>query len=208
MKGLLLKDLYMMKQYCKYYLFCAIGFTVLSLMSTDNMFFTFYPCLLCGMIPVNLMGYDERSGWMQFSETMPYTRTQLVSGKYLIGLFVQITVLLIMGSAQGIKMMITGEFTFRDYITLILLILIVSLITSSITLPFIFKLGVEKGRTAYYVMIGFVCGTSVIASDLFSGHLGIELNSNLVLPIFAIIGVGIYTFSWYISILFYKKREL
>lgn len=208
MKGLLLKDLYMMKQYCKYYLFCAIGFTVLSLMSTDNMFFTFYPCLLCGMIPVNLMGYDERSGWMQFSETMPYTRTQLVSGKYLIGLFVQITVLLIMGSAQGIKMMITGEFTFRDYITLILLILIVSLITSSITLPFIFKLGVEKGRTAYYVMIGFVCGASVIASDLFSGHLGIELNSNLVLPIFAIIGVGIYAFSWYMSILFYKKREL
>lgn len=208
MKGLLLKDLYMMKQYCKYYLFCAIGFTVLSLMSTDNMFFTFYPCLLCGMIPVNLMGYDERSGWMQFSETMPYTRIQLVSGKYLIGLFVQITVLIIMGSAQGIKMMITGEFAFRDYITLILLLVIVSMITSSITLPFIFKLGVEKGRTAYYVMIGFVCGASVVASDLFSGHLGIELNSNFVLPIFAIIGVGIYAFSWYMSILFYKKREL
>ena len=101
------------------------------------------------------MGYDERSGWMQFSETMPYTRIQLVSGKYLIGLFVQITVLIIMGSAQGIKMMITGEFAFRDYITLILLLVIVSMITSSITLPFIFKLGVEKGRTAYYVMIGF-----------------------------------------------------
>lgn len=208
MKGLLLKDLYMMKQYCKYYLFCAIGFTVLSLMSADNMFFTFYPCLLCGMIPVNLMGYDERSGWMQFSETMPYTRIQLVSGKYLIGLFVQITVLIIMGSAQGIKMMITGEFAFRDYITLILLLVIVSMITSSITLPFIFKLGVEKGRTAYYVMIGFVCGASVVVSDLFSGHLGIELNSNFVLPIFAIIGVGIYAFSWYMSILFYKKREL
>lgn len=208
MKGLLLKDLYMMKQYCRYYLFCAIGFTALSLMSTDNMFFTFYPCLLCGMIPVNLMGYDERSGWMQLSETMPYTRTQLVSGKYLIGLFVQITVLLIMGSTQGIKMMITGEFAFRDYITLILLLVIVSMITSSITLPFIFKLGVEKGRTAYYVMIGFVCGASVVASDLFSGHLGIELNSNFVLPIFAIIGVGIYAFSWYMSILFYKKGEL
>ena len=208
MKGLLLKDWYMMKKYCRAYLLIAVVFIAVSLFSDDNMFFAFYPCLLCGMIPVNLLAYDERSRWMQYSGTLPYTKKQIVSGKYLIGLFVQITVLLIMGSTQGIKMMITGEFAFRDYITLILLLVIVSMITSSITLPFIFKLGVEKGRTAYYVMIGFVCGASVVASDLFSGHLGIELNSNFVLPIFAIIGVGIYAFSWYMSILFYKKGEL
>ena len=61
MKGLLLKDWYMMKQYCRYYLFCAVGFTALSVISSGNMFFVFYPCLLCGMIPVNLIGYDERS---------------------------------------------------------------------------------------------------------------------------------------------------
>ena len=39
MKGLLLKDWYMMKKYCRYYLFCAVGFTVLSVMSSGNMFF-------------------------------------------------------------------------------------------------------------------------------------------------------------------------
>lgn len=208
MKGLLLKDLYMMKQYCRYYLFCAAGFTILSVMSAGNMFFVFYPCLLCGMIPVNLIGYDERSRWVQYSGTMPYTKAQVVSGKYLIGLFTQLTILLVMGVAQTAKMIIAGDFVFGDFAVLMLLMLIVSTLTSSISLPFIFKLGVEKGRTAYYVMIGFVCGASVLASSLFRGQLGIEIKPNLVLAILAVVGIGIYIFSWYMSIVFYKKREI
>ena len=43
MKGLLLKDLYMVKKYCRSYLLIAILFLALSLMSDENMFFVFYP---------------------------------------------------------------------------------------------------------------------------------------------------------------------
>ena len=156
MKGLLLKDWYMMKKYCKSYIIIAVAFTVLSLASKGNMFFVFYPCLLCGMIPVNLLGYDERSRWMQYSGTMPYTKAQLVSAKYLIGLFSQTTMLVVMGIAQGIKTTVSGEFVFNDFIVLMLMMLITATLTSSISLPFIFKLGVEKGRTAYYLMILYV----------------------------------------------------
>lgn len=208
MKGLLLKDWYMMKKYCRYYLFCAVGFTVLSVMSSGNMFFIFYPCLLCGMIPVNLIGYDERSRWMQYSGTMPYTKAQIVSGKYLIGLFSQLVILLLMGAAHAVKMTIAGDFVPGEVAVLMLLMLIVSTLSSSISLPFIFKLGVEKGRTAYYVMVGFVCAASFIVSNLFKGQLGTEIKPNLVLAILAVVGIGIYIFSWYMSIVFYKKREI
>ena len=208
MKGLLLKDWYMMKMYCKSYHFIAVVFVALSLVSNGNMFFVFYPCLLCGMIPVNLLGYDERSRWMQYSGTMPYTKVQIVSGKYLIGLLAQLTILLVMGVAQAVKMMIADDFVLGEFAVLMLLMLIVSTLTSSIPLPFVFKLGVEKGRTAYYVMIGFICGASVLASSLFRGQLGIEIKPNLVLAILAVVGIGIYIFSWYMSIIFYKKREI
>ena len=208
MKGLLLKDWYMMKMYCKSYHFIAVVFVALSLVSNGNMFFVFYPCLLCGMIPVNLLGYDERSRWMQYSGTMPYTKVQIVSGKYLIGLLAQLTILLVMGVAQAVKMMIADDFVFGEFAVLMLLMLIVSTLTSSIPLPFVFKLGVEKGRTAYYEMIGFICGASVLASSLFRGQLGIEIKPNLVLAILAVVGIGIYIFSWYMSIIFYKKREI
>ena len=208
MKGLLLKDWYMMKKYCRYYLFAAIGFIVLSLVSKGNLFFIFYPCLLCGMIPINLLGYDERSHWMQYSGTLPYNKTQIVSGKYLIGLLAQLTMLVATGIAQAAKMIVTGKFVLGDFAVLLLLMLIVSTLTSSICLPFIFKLGVEKGRTAYYIMIGFACGASALASSFFSGQLVAEVQPNAILATLAVIGIGVYILSWYLSVVFFKKREI
>ena len=208
MKGLILKDWYMMKMYCRSYLFIAVVFIAVSLVNNDNMFFMFYPCMLCSMIPVNLLAYDERSCWVQYSGTMPYTKIQIVSGKYLIGLLAQLTTLIVTGVVQAVKMIIAGDFILGDFTVLMLLMLIVSMLTSSISLPFIFKLGVEKGRTAYYVMVGFVCAASFIVSNLFKGQLGTEIKPNLVLAILAVVGIGIYVFSWYMSIVFYKKREI
>lgn len=126
MKGLLLKDWYMMKKYCRSYFLIAAVFIAVSLFGNDNLFFIFYPCLLCGMIPVNLLGYDERSRWMQYSGTMPYTKAQIVSAKYLIGLLAQVTMLIVTGIAQGIKMTVAGNFVFGEFVVLMLLMLIVS----------------------------------------------------------------------------------
>ncbi|MBE6545967.1 MAG: ABC-2 transporter permease [Ruminococcaceae bacterium] len=208
MKGLLLKDLYMMKKYCKSYLLITVLFIALSFASNENLFFVFYPCLLCGMIPVNLLGYDERSRWLQYSETMPYTKGQIVSGKYWIGLGTQVAVLLVTGFAQAIRMNISGAFALRKYLVLMMLLLVMSLLASSITLPFMFKLGVEKGRMAYYIMIGIVCAGSIIASNLLSGGIQAEIKLNGILPIICLVGIGIYVLSWYLSIVFYKKREI
>jgi len=208
MKGLLLKDLYMMKKYCKSYLIIAVVFIGVSFAGSENTFFIFYPCLLCGMIPVNLLGYDERSRWLQYSETMPYTKSQIVSGKYLIGLGTQVAMLLITGIAQAIRMRMNGTFVFGDYLVLMVLLLIMSLLASSITLPFMFKLGVEKGRMAYYIMIGIVCAGSIIASNLLIGESFSEIKMNWILPIICLAGIGIYALSWYLSVVFYKKREL
>lgn len=208
MKGLLLKDLYMMKKYCKAYLLLIVIFVAVSFASSENLFFVFYPCLLCGMIPVNLLAYDERSRWLQYSETMPYTKGQIVSGKYVIGLGTQVSVLLVTGIAQAIRMSMNDAFVLGEYLVLMMLLLILSLLASSITLPFMFKLGVEKGRMAYYIMIGIVCAGSIILSNLLSGGMQEEIKLNGILPIICLIGIGIYALSWYLSVAFYKKREI
>lgn len=208
MKGLLLKDWYMMKKYCRAYLVIAVVFIAVSLVNTENMFFLFYPCMFCGMIPDNLLAYDERSRWMQYSGTLPYTRAQIVSAKYLIGLLTQVVILVLTGIAQGVKMTVSRTFVFSDFLVLMLLLLTVSTLTSSISLPFFFKLGVEKGRTAYYAMIGFVCGASVLASSLLNAQTEMEIQPNLLLVVLPLIGICVYALSWYLSIVFYKKREL
>jgi len=207
-KGLLLKDWYMMKKYCRSFLLIAAVFLAISFAGDENMFFVFYPCLLCGVLPVNLLGYDERSRWMQYSGTLPYTRAQIVSAKYLVALLAQVAVLLATGLVQGIKMVMNGSFSLEGFLTLMLLMITVATVASSISMPFMFKLGVEKGRSAYYVMVGVVCGASVIAPRIFKGQLRFNARPNVLLAVLAAAGVGVYALSWYLSVVFYRKREI
>ena len=208
MKGLILKDLYMIKSYCKSYLLIAAVFLAVSLASSENMFFVFYPCLLCGMIPVTLLGYDERSRWIQYSGTMPYTKTQIVSAKYLIGLFSQLIVLILTGVAQSVKMIVNDNFVMSDFTALMLLMLFLSTFSSSISLPFIFKYGVEKGRVAYYCMICFVCAASFWATAALNWERAEGIKPYLILILLAVFGTVVYVFSWYMSVVLYKKREV
>ena len=126
----------------------------------------------------------------------------------MIGLLTQLTVLIATGFAQTVKMIIARNFVPGDFAVLMLLMLIVSTLTSSICLPFVFKLGVEKGRTAYYIMIGFVCGASVLASSILRGQLMSEIQPNLILALIALIGICVYILSWYLSFVFFKKRKI
>ncbi len=208
MKGLFLKDLYMMTKYCRAYLIIAVVFIAVSFVGDENLFFVFYPCLICGMIPANLLAYDERSRWLQYSETMPYTRAQIVNSKYLIGLGAQVGMWLITGIAQAIRMSMSGTFQFKEYTVLMMLLLAMVSVSSSVSLPFIFKLGVEKGRIAYYVTIGIVCAGSLAASNFSGKDIQTSLRLHALLPVLCLIGIGIYALSWYLSIVFYKKREI
>ena len=126
----------------------------------------------------------------------------------MIGLLTQLTVLIATGFAQTVKMIIARNFVPGDFAVLMLLMLIVSTLTSSICLPFVFKLGVEKGRTAYYIMICIVCGASVLASSILRGQLMSEIQPNLILALIALIGICVYILSWYLSVVFFKKREI
>ena len=116
--------------------------------------------------------------------------------------------LTVTGIAQGVKKSITHEFVLKEFLVLMMLLLIMAAITSSLTLPFIFKYGVEKGRMAYYVMTGFVCAGSIIFTKLLLGGNQVEIKLNAILPLVCLVCVGIYLLSWYLSIVFYKKREI
>lgn len=209
MKGLLLKDLYMTAKYCRVYLVIVAAFIFGSFAVSDNLFYVFYPCVLAGMIPVNLLGYDERSHWMQYCGTLPYTRAQIVSSKYLIGLFAQGLVLFLSALVQSVSMVINGGFRMGEFFILMSMLFTLACFSSSMCLPFMFKLGVEKGRMAYYIVIGIVCAGSFIASDYYNEALASTVAFGGLLPIIlCIAGAGLYALSWYLSVVFYKKREI
>lgn len=208
MKGLLLKDWYMMKKYCKIYLLIVLIFIAVSFSSDGNLFFVLYPCFLCGMIPVNLLAYDDRSRWTQYSGALPYTKTQIVSSKYIIGLLAEAFVIGVTGIAQAIGMSVNGTFRGHDFAVLIMMLFISAVIFPAVCLPFIFKFGVEKGRTAYYVMLGFVCAVAFLLAGVSKDSLNVEIQPNMFLLSLCLVVIIGYAVSWYLSIVFYKKRDV
>ena len=208
MKGLLLKDWYMMKKYCRAYLLITVIFFAVSCVSDNNLFFALYPCLLCGMIPVNLLSYDERSGWIRYSGTLPYTKAQLVSAKYLTHLFTMLAILAATGIIQTVRMALNAAFDWGRLLVTLIAMFMLTVIAASICLPFIFRFGTEKGRIVYYVMIGIFCGGVALVSNLFTENPVVKIDSNMLLICLFLVGCGLYAFSWALSITFYKRRNM
>lgn len=210
MKGLLLKDFYMARRYCWPYLLIAVLFIGISAVTEYSVFYVFYPGMLAGMVPSNLLVMDERSKWEQYSGVLPYTKTQLVTAKYLIGLFMQASILVMLGAVQAVRMHMAGAFIWNDFLVLLLLLSIASYVSTSIVLPFMFIWGAEKGRIAYFAMLGLfvacIAGvTNLINTD---GSYSLEaLPSGWMLALVCAVGVALYVLTWYLSIAFYRKRD-
>ncbi|MCH5204068.1 MAG: ABC-2 transporter permease [Oscillospiraceae bacterium] len=210
MKGLLLKDYYMMMKHCKLSFIISVIFIAVSLANSDNTFFLFYPFILCGIIPINLLNFDEKSRWTQYSGSLPYTKAQIVSSKYLIGLFVQIATMIFTITAHGIKMSINGGLDLEYFFEIIMLI-VTAITFSSISLPFAFKFGIEKGIMAFYLSVGVLAVISYFAfgmREFPQTDFQAEMEPTVFLVFFCLIGMAVYIISWLLSIAFYRKREL
>lgn len=207
MKGLLLKDWYMIMKYCKAYVLISLVFIGVSIMGDDNFFFILYPCILSGMIPVTLLGYDERSKWDQYCASLPYTKAQIVSGKYLIGMAAQIGMLVLSTVVQGIRMQVKGTFSWESFGSIMSMLAAISFLAPAVSLPPMFRWGTEKGRMAYYISVGLICGISAFLVSVSGITVLGSLPSSTAMLLLGLAALVAYGVSWYLSIVFYRKRE-
>lgn len=201
MKGLLLKDIYQLIKYCKVFLLITIMFAALAFKDRGNLFFLLFLGIIGGMLPMNLLAYDEHDKWEVYACTLPYTRAQLVSVKYLIGLI--ISALLIILSA--VLMLLLTEFRVIVW-DFLLILLCISLIVAGTILPLTFKFGAAKGRLFYYAILGACFVVSFIFAKI-KESLYIAFSVDVSLGNAAIAAVIFYILSWLLSVRFYRKRQ-
>lgn len=206
MKGLLKKDLYMAWAYCKVYLLLALVFLVFSFLASDNLFFMVYPMVIVSMLPVNMVSYDEKFKWTVYCDALPVSRKQVVSEKYLLSLLASGAVLLLMGGIRGTALLLQGQPA--AFWNLLTILLVFGLVSPAVILPFILRLGPEKGRLVYYVIIAIFCAACIILMNrplvTWTGFGSRPLDTLLVLLLSALIFVG----SRLLAIRLYQKREL
>lgn len=208
MKGLLLKDAYQAWKLYKVFYLIAVVMEAVSIWVEDmDLFLMVYPFFLVSMIPLNLLTTDEGSKWDVFCGSLPCSRRNVVSGKYLIGILNALPTLGLVAICQGVRMGIRGSFSWGELGTVLLVCVMISMVLPAISLPCAFKFGTNKGRMVQLVLMGVICGgCAALAISLDSGLpelLGGGIGGAVLLAL-----MGLYALSWYLSVRFYEKRDL
>lgn len=213
MKGLMMKEFYLMYKYCRMYLLIAVVFAIASAAGDGNMFILFYPTIVGGTISVTLLSYDEKSRWDIYAGTFPYTKRAIVSAKYLVTLLYLAFMVMLVSVSQAVNVWrAAGEFQLRSHLSVIVSLVSVGLIVPGVMLPVIFKLGVDKGRIVYYGIVVAACAMFGVLGV--SGALGVN-EANVawrpgegLIPALLAVAVIIFGVSWILSVKFYREREL
>ena len=149
MKGLLLKDYYTLLKQLRFYLIFLLIFTII-----PNMDLSSIAIVYAAMLPITVIAFDERSKWDQLAAMMPYTERELVLSKYVLG-YIGVAVFGVIAFAlqAGIALIGGHSFTMEQGMTL-LVTAAAAVILLAINLPFMFWLGVERGRIVFMILIG------------------------------------------------------
>lgn len=84
MTGLLLKDLMNFRRQWKIYLLIVSVWIALCIRQETADFLGGMMAMLTVMLPINAIAYDEKAHWDGYALTMPFTRRDLVTAKYLL----------------------------------------------------------------------------------------------------------------------------
>ncbi|NLG25035.1 MAG: ABC-2 transporter permease [Clostridiales bacterium] len=148
MKGLLLKDLYTLAKQMRLFMLLIALFACIPGYSLPA-----FAVVYAAMLPFTALAYDERARWDELAATMPYSTRRIVWSKYLLGgIFIAAAMTLLLAAQLVTALAQRAPFS-PESACLILSFGAVALTMQAINLPLIFRLGSEKGRFAFMLLI-------------------------------------------------------
>ncbi|MDO4332710.1 MAG: ABC-2 transporter permease [Eubacteriales bacterium] len=213
MKGLLLKDWYMVVKEAKYYLFFFIVYAVLAAFSGTWMILVSINMILGSMVVKSLMAKEEQNRWDSFAVMLPVSAKEKVMEKYLIGFGGGMAANMISFLVLGIAKLAFQRNTDMPLLPFFLLYTAFTVLYIAFELPVLFKFGTINGRLVFVIVCGILTGVSVGVSSLL-GEIAVKpeagIRAGVMLPVLA--AVLVFTavaaiISVKLSFRIYEKRE-
>lgn len=212
MRGLMLKDLYCLKQNIRSLLFVLVIWGVIFLPNKDGGLGLISLSLIMGVMQIfTLASYDKQAKWDTYALSMPLTREKIVREKY------SMAVLMIAMSAAASTVLVTITWIIRsgglsEYFILTTFATLalgagLALVYAAVSLPLSLWLGVEKARYIPVVLIAilFFLGY-LLANSHDLRH--IQTDSLLLFILCAdILSAALFVISYFISISIYRKKD-
>lgn len=206
MRALLLKDILTLRKTLMTYIGFMVLYFAIGLYSDNSAFFLVFVVLMCNMLPMNALAYDERFHWDRMGLCLPVPQHNLVLSKYVLSLLGFVVSSLPLFLFYRIAAQISGQ-PFSEEQQVILLLTASGLILASIQLPMLFWLGTERGRFVT-IAIFLLFGISVPAIAIGLGPIESALAWLMThLWVVLLIGLALFCLSALISIAIYSRKE-
>ena len=213
MKGLLLKDLLILKNQMRNVLMVIIGFVIISIMMKSYFYIAFVVPFYIVMLIISSFSYDELNNSNTYIIALPFSRKEIVKARYLLCLLSIITSFLIGLLLSIIIPVLNEEMEFASIFASTLASITGVIFIISLLIPFFYKFGVQKGRVMLFIAIMTISLLIGIIISLFeNSKLNIALFFNQLEQInwmiLILISIAIILFILYISYLIsYKIYE-
>lgn len=201
MKGLLIKDVLLLKQMGLQYLFVIGMFAFISIMNKSPGIFSTLICVVPFFVIMNLFTLEGSFPSDMLAMSIPQGRSRVVLSRYLMLLLCILFFALI-----GTVLFLVCGMDLRDGLPTLALVLSASIVLLSVIIPFIIKLGLVKGRIVLMLMgmipilIPFLSsqGVSVLEFTTIPGLLWVVLAAAALM----------FACSAWVSVCIYKRKEI
>lgn len=209
MKGLIIKDLYTISENMRNLIFITVTFGALAVITGEKSVFSTLIPMITAMIMVNSVStfsYDEISQWDHYCAALPVKRSRVVLARYLVTVIIGVA-----GTAFALLMaLVCGQFvpdvSMSDTAIGAVSAFMAIMLLFSITLPVIYKYGVQKMRIISLMIVFFPVAIGVLYVKL---GLPLPTEETIVLlvklaPIVTLIALMV---SYQVSVGIYRKKE-
>ena len=201
MKGVLLKDVYNVKNLILYYALVAAVFAVVSVVSSNIYFFCGFMIFISVGLVSSTISYDAQDKWDRYALSSGVSRRTAVLSKYvftvvtiLCSLALGLILALALGYRQAVDFLPVVAYSFAGVLSV------------GIVLPCFFRFGVEKARVIYMIVIVFTVALMVGGISLFE-RLNFAAQAPWMLVLLAVLSVAILAISYFVSLRIYRNKE-
>ena len=207
LKGLILKDLYLVRIQILIVAIVLAVYIVMALISSGGgsigTFTGTYSVVVMSLLPITILNFDEKSKWGRYSAAMPVSRRANVLSKYII----MIVLSVINAAVIGLVYTLSKE---SARMIFIVFILAASLTTGSVVTALGYKFGSTNARFIFTAVIFVAVISAVAVAGGISISFGNELGSGLTIAalIFLAASALVCLASFMISAHIYENKDL